>query len=105
MTIHRALAEMTGTFAVIFVGIGSIVLSEKYPHVIPRFCVPAAWGLIISLMIFLFGRVSGAHFNPAVTLSFAVAKRFPTTQILVYWISQFIGGVTAMGLLAVLKKL
>ena len=79
MIIHKAVAEMVGTFAVIFVGGGSIVLSERYPQAFPTFCIPIAWGLAVTLMIFAAGRISGAHFNPAVTLAFAVAKRIPTT--------------------------
>jgi aquaporin NIP len=100
---QKALAEMIGTFAVIFVGGGSIILSER--HLVPSFCVPIAWGLMVCLMIIAVGHISGAHFNPAVTLAFTVAKGFPITQVPVYWLSQFIGGVTAIALLAVLKKI
>jgi aquaporin NIP len=95
---------MTGTFMVIFVGGGSIVLSEKYPHLFPPLCVPFAWGFVVCMMIVAVGRISGAHFNPAVTLAFAAAKRFPTAQVLVYWLSQFCGGLAAIRLLAVLQK-
>ena len=104
MLIHQAFAEMAGTFAMIFVGGGSIVLSEKYPHLFPAFFVPLAWGLTISVMIFSMGRLSGAHFNPAVTLAFAVTRRIAPAQVLVYWASQFLGGLIAVGLLAILQK-
>lgn len=88
MLIHKALAEMIGTFAVIFVGGGSIVLSEKCPYLFPPIGVPIAWGLVIACMILAVGHISGAHFNPAVTLTLAAAKRIPMTQILFYWTSQ-----------------
>ena len=105
MLIQKALAEIIGTFAMIFVGGGSILLSERYPNIIPAYIVPIVWGLTICLMIFAVGRISGAHFNPAVTLAFVVSKRLPMTQLLLYWGSQFLGGLVAIGLLQVLKKI
>ncbi len=47
--------EKSGTFAMIFVGISSIILSEKYPHVFPAIVIPVAWGTIIALMIVVWG--------------------------------------------------
>ena len=101
---HKALAEMIGTFTMIFVGGGSIILTERYPHIFPAFVIPIAWGSTIALMIFAVGHVSGAHFNPVVTFAFAVSKRLPAGQVLVYWASQMIGGLAAIGLLEVLKR-
>ena len=101
----KALAEMAGTFAVIFVGGGSILLAERYPDFFPSFGVAVAFGLIITLMILSLGHLSGAHFNPAVTLAFAVAKRFPPAQIAVYWLSQCAGGLAAAVLLTALRKI
>ena len=100
---HKALAEMIGTFAVIFVGGGSMVLADR--HLIPPLFIPMAWGLTVCLMIMAVGHISGAHFNPAVTLAFAAVKRFPAAQVPVYWAGQFAGGVVAVGLLAALRKL
>jgi aquaporin NIP len=99
---HKALAEIIGTFTMIFIGGGSIILSER--HLLPSFCIPIAWGLIIALMIFAVGHISGAHLNPAVTLAFMVTKRIPFAYAPVYWTSQFVGGLTAVCLLEVLKK-
>ena len=103
--LQKALAEMTGTFAMIFVGMGSILLSEKFPQNFPVAGIPIAWGPTIALMILVFGSLSGAHFNPAVTLVFAAAKRLPAAHIPIYWASQFMGGLTAFGLLEILKKI
>ena len=100
---QKILAEMVGTFMIIFVGGGSMVLSEK--NLIPSICVPVAWGLTVCVMIMAVGHISGAHFNPAVTLAYTAAKKFPASQVLVYWLSQFAGGVLAISLLAILKKL
>ncbi len=98
----KVLAEMGGTFAVIFVGGASIILSEK--QILPPICIPIAWGLMVCLMIMAVGHISGAHFNPAVTIAFAVAKRIPASQILFYWTSQIAGGLAAVTLLGALNK-
>ena len=100
---HKILAEMIGTFTMIFVGGGSIILAER--HILPSFCIPIAWGLTIALMIFAVGHVSGAHFNPAVTLAFAVSNRIAFSDIPLYWGSQLCGGLMAVGLLEVLRKI
>ena len=94
---------MIGTFAIIFVGGGSILLVER--NLIPAFCIPLAWGAVIALMIVAMGSVSGAHFNPAVTLAFAVTKRLPSSLVLFYWGSQTLGGLGAVGLLGMLQKI
>lgn len=103
LLVQKSFAEMAGTFIILFIGGGSILLSEK--NLIPFFYVPIVWGLVICLMIALLGGISGAHFNPAVTLAFAAAKRFPLDWVFIYWVSQLTGGVAAMGLLAALKKI
>jgi len=102
---QKALAEMTGTFAMIFAGGGIILLSEKYPNAVPSYFIPITWGLVICMMIFAMGKISGAHFNPAVTLAFAATKRIPISQVPVYWLSQCAGGLTAASLLIALRKI
>ena len=99
---YKSLAEMGGTFALIFVGGASIILSEK--HILPPIAIPIAWGLMVFLMIVAVGHISGAHFNPAVTLAFAFAKRIPASQIWFYWASQAVGGIAAVNLLRVFVK-
>jgi aquaporin NIP len=100
--VYKALAEMGGTFALIFVGGASIILTEK--NILPPISIPIAWGFMVFLMIIAFGHISGAHFNPAVTLAFVVAKRIPASQIWFYWTSQVVGGVAAVSLLKVFSK-
>ena len=102
---QKAFAEILGTFTMIFIGGGSMILTERYPQIFPSFIIPIAWGLTIALMIFAVGHISGAHFNPAVTLAFVVAKRLPASQLLFYWGSQFFGGFMAISALGVLKKI
>ena len=100
----KALAEMLGTFAIIFVGGGSILLSERWPQFFPSAGIALTFGGIIALMILVLGNVSGAHFNPVVTLAFSVARRFPAAQVILYWFSQCAGGLLAAGLLLLLRK-
>jgi aquaporin NIP len=88
-------AEMLGTFALVFCGTGAIIINEETQGVITHLGIAMTFGLIVLAMIYTFGEISGAHFNPAVTLGFAVAKRFPTKQILPYILSQIIGAVVA----------
>ncbi len=101
---YKSLAEIAGTFAMIFVGAGSILLSERYPQTVSAHWIPLAWGGTIALMIFAMGRISGAHFNPAVTLAFVAADRFPVNQIPLYWGSQFFGGFMAVSLLKAIGR-
>ena len=100
----KALAEMAGTFAMIFVGGSSILLSERYPQIFPSFGIALTFGTVIALLILAAGNLSGAHFNPAVTLAFAAAKRFPVSHIGAYWLSQCAGGLGAAGLLILMRK-
>ena len=105
MLIQKALAEMIGTFAMIFVGVSSIILSEKYPQAFPPIIIPIAWGTIIALMIVVWGSTSGAHFNPVVTLALTLAKRSPVALLPLYWGSQLLGGLIAIGASEGIKKL
>ena len=105
LLMQKALAEMTGTFAMIFVGVSSIILSEKYPYLFPPIVIPIAWGTVIALMIVVWGNTSGAHFNPAVTLALTLAKRSPVSLLPLYWGSQLLGGLAAIVVTEVIKKL
>lgn len=105
LLVQKALAEMIGTFAMIFVGVSSIILSEKYPNLFPPIVIPIAWGTIIALMIVVWSGTSGAHFNPAVTLALTVAKRSPASLLPLYWGSQLVGGLAAIAMLEGIKRL
>ena len=105
LLVQKALAEMTGTFAMIFVGVSSIILSEKYPQLFPPIVIPIAWGTIIALMIIAWGSTSGAHFNPVVTLAMTVARRSPVALLPLYWGSQILGGLVAVAASEAIKRL
>ena len=76
----QLIAEVIGTYFVIFAGCGSVVVNKIYGSVtFPGICV--TWGLIVMVMIYSVGHISGAHFNPAVTITFAIFRRFPYKQV------------------------
>lgn len=101
-TIQKSLAEFIGTFALVFFGCGSIMVEARFPDTIPASSVPVIFGTIVAAMIYTVGHISGAHFNPAVTLAFTVTRHFPVKQLPYYWIAQFTGAIAAMLLLSLL---
>lgn len=101
MPIHkRAFAEALGTFWLVFGGCGSAVLAAGFPDVgIGLLGVSLAFGLTVLTMAVAVGPISGGHFNPAVTLGLAVAKRFSFKDLPVYWAAQVAGALIASGTL------
>ena len=79
----------------IFCGCGAMVINDFTGGTITHPGVAITWGLIVMSMIYAFGDISGAHFNPAVTLGFAVAKKFSWREVPKYMIAQFFGAIAA----------
>lgn len=98
----RVFAEFLGTFGLVFAGTGAIVSDHASNGAIGHAGIAITFGLIILAMIYAFGDVSGAHFNPAVTTGFAIAGRFPWRTVPAYVSAQALGGFGASGLLRVL---
>lgn len=89
-------AEFFGTFWLVFGGCGSAVLAAAFPELGIGFAgVALAFGLTVLTMAYAVGGISGGHFNPAVSLGLAVARRFSWGQLLPYWIAQVIGAIVA----------
>lgn len=91
----RYVAELIATYFLIFCGTGAMVINTETAGVISHFGVATSWGLIVMVMIFAFGRVSGAHMNPAVTLTLVLLKLHPKKEILPYFLVQAIGAFAA----------
>ena len=91
----KYIAEVIGTFALVFCGTGAIVINQESAGAITHPGIALTFGLIVMVMIYALGPVSGAHLNPAVTIAFAVARKFPVKEILPYMISQVAGAMSA----------
>ena len=97
---NRVTAEFLGTFLLTFGGCGSAVLAAKFPEVgIGLTGVAFAFGLSVLTMAYAVGPISGAHFNPAITVGLWAGKRFPAQDILPYVISQVAGAIAAAAVL------
>jgi len=90
--LRRATAEFVGTFALVFIGAGSVAFARTFTD------IGLANGLAIAVMASAVGHISGAHFNPAVTLGFLVTRRMSPVLAGIYWIVQF-GAATLAALL------
>ena len=97
----KALSELLGTFLLVFLGTGSIICSEEFTFLGANAPAPIIGG-IVTLLIILFGNISGAHLNPAVTVGFYFSGSFNKKEILPYILSQFAGAILASFLLHLL---
>lgn len=95
----KLISEFLGTFAMIFCGCGAMTINEITNGSISHVGVAITWGLIVMSMIYAFGETSGAHFNPAVTIGFAFAKKFSWKDVPKYILAQAIGAIFASFLL------
>lgn len=95
MNWKKYLAEVIGTFALVFFGTGAVIINELSTGAIGHLGIAFAFGLIVMVMIYTFGPVSGAHINPAVTLAFAITDRFNRKDTLPYLIAQIGGAILA----------
>jgi len=100
--IRACLAEGIGTFALVFAGTGAIVTDDFSSGVVTHVGIALTFGLVVMTMIQAIGDVSGAHINPAVTIGFFVAGRFPARRVLPYIGFQVLGGLVASGFLRLL---
>lgn len=92
--LQQYFAELIGTFFLVFFGCGSMVLAETMAGYEGGF-VPVVWGGAVSIMIYAVGHISGAHFNPAVTIAFWAIKKFPSSKVPGYIAFQFVGAILA----------
>lgn len=95
----RYIAEVLGTFALVFFGTGAIIVNQETAGLIGHAGVAATFGLIVAAMIYTFGNASGAHLNPAVSLAFAIAGLFRWKDVPAYIIAQICGALLASLLL------
>lgn len=99
---REALSEGLGTFFLVIIGCGAIIVSRLYPESMTHLGVAMCFGLAVLVMIYTFGDVSGAHLNPAVTLGFLCSGRFPSSRVFGYISCQFMGAMAGALVLKVL---
>jgi len=92
---NKYLAEFIGTFALVFCGTGAIVIDQQTSGSVTHVGIAITFGLVVMAMIYSLGSISGAHFNPAVTIAFTIAGRFKVRQVLPYIVSQLAGALAA----------
>jgi aquaporin Z len=101
----RFMAEILGTFWLVFGGCGSAVLAAAFPQVgIGLLGVSLAFGLTVLTMAYAIGHISGCHLNPAVTVGLAAGRRFPWSEVIPYAVAQVIGAVVASTVLYVIAS-
>jgi aquaporin NIP len=99
--LRRVGAELLGTYALVTTGCGAIIVNTQ-TGALSHVGVALAFGLVITVMIVATGHLSGAHFNPAVTLALASIRRFPWREVPFYVGGQFLGAVLGAFTLRVL---
>ena len=92
-------AEFLGTFGLVFAGTGAIIINQASHGAISHVGIALTFGFVVLAMIYTFGDISGAHLNPAVTIGFWLARRFPLSSVGPYVITQCLGALVASALL------
>jgi len=91
----RFFAELIGTFVIVVFATGSVVLDAKYAGTFGLWFVALAPAVAVALMVYAFGKVSMAHFNPAVTLGFLITRHLPKNLLPLYLGAEIIGALLA----------
>jgi aquaporin Z len=95
----KYIAEGIGTFAIVFCGCGAMVIDAQSAGAITHLGVSITFGLIVMVMIYAFGNISGAHYNPAVTIAFSAVRIVPLKEIIPHIIAQTAGAFVGAALL------
>jgi aquaporin NIP len=102
--LQKITAETISTFILVFVTCGSSILDHGSPPLVSQLGGSVASGLIVTVMIYSVGHISGAHMNPAVTIAFATVRHFPWKQVPAYITAQLGGSLAACFALRVMLK-
>jgi aquaporin Z len=101
----RAIAEFLGTFWLTFGGCGSAVIAAAYPQLGIGFLgVALAFGLTVVTMAYAVGHISGAHFNPAITIGLLAGSRIPFRDVVPYVVFQVAGAIAAAAVLKIVAE-
>lgn len=98
---REALAEAIGTFILVFAGTGAVMVNNISQDAITHIGISFVFGAVVTALIYGIGHLSGAHFNPAVTLAFWTSGFFPKVRVLPYILGQLVGAIAASALLLI----
>ena len=96
---NQFFAEFMGTLCLVLAGCGAIVVNDVHGGVITHPGIALAFGLVVMVLIYSIGNISGAHMNPAVTIAFYVSGRFSGSRLVPFIIAQLLGAIAASILL------
>nr|WP_242040641.1 MIP/aquaporin family protein [Coleofasciculus sp. FACHB-1120] len=96
---QQAIAEGVGTFILVFAGTGAVMVNQISDGAVTHLGISFVFGAVVAALIYALGHISGAHFNPAVTLAFWTSGFFPKHQVLPYILAQSLGAIAASALL------
>src|SRR5262247_4303049 len=106
---QRFVAELIGTFWLVFGGCGSATLAIAFPSItaspnfgIGFYGIALAFGLTVLTMAYAIGHISGCHLNPAVSIGLCVGRRFPASELVPYIVAQVIGAIAAAFVLSII---
>jgi aquaporin Z len=98
---QEVLAEAIGTFTLVFAGTGAVMVNELSKGAVTHVGISFVFGAVVTALIYSIGHLSGAHFNPAVTLAFWTSGFFPRRRVLPYILAQSIGAIAASATLLI----
>jgi aquaporin Z len=98
---REALAEGIGTFILVFAGTGAVMVNSISGGSVTHIGISFVFGAVVTALIYGIGHLSGAHFNPAVTLAFWTSGFFPKRRVLPYILAQLVGAIAASALLLI----
>ncbi|MBD0313865.1 MAG: aquaporin [Microcoleus sp. T3-bin5] len=98
---REAIAEFLGTFILVFAGTGAVMVNKTSAGSVTHLGISFVFGAVVTAMIYALGHISGAHFNPAVTLGFWASGFFPKYKVLPYVLGQCAGAIAASQVLLI----
>jgi MIP family channel proteins len=96
---REVVAEAVGTFILVFAGTGAVMVNQISDGAVTHLGISFVFGAVVAALIYTLGHISGAHFNPAVTLAFWVSGFFPRKHVIAYVLAQSLGAIAASILL------
>ncbi|KAF3611533.1 hypothetical protein DY000_02048994 [Brassica cretica] len=103
--VQKLFGEFVGTFSLVFAGCSAIVVNDTYGKPVTLPGIALTWGLTVMVMTYSIGHISGAHFNPAITIALASSRKLPLKQVPGYIAAQVLGSTLAIESLRLLFNL